>query len=82
MLTQKYLKELLHYDSKTGVFTWIASETRIKNKIGKRAGHLNGAGRRCIWIYFDCIFPMLRRLRLWHHRQSGIASCTGTPEKQ
>ena len=39
MLTQKELKELLHYNPDTGVFTWLVS--RGRNKAGNVAGHVS-----------------------------------------
>jgi hypothetical protein len=42
MLTQKILKELLHYFPDTGDFTWLA--TRGKARVGAKAGYLSKAG--------------------------------------
>lgn len=48
MLTQSRLKELLHYDVNTGIFTRI--KRRNGCKLNKRAGNLNDNGYRCICI--------------------------------
>jgi len=46
MLTQERLKELLHYDPDTGVFTWLVSKGR--GKAGSEAGTLNKIGYRIL----------------------------------
>jgi hypothetical protein len=49
-LTQEKLKEALHYDPVTGIFTWIRN--RIGHKAGTQAGYLNPAGYRSICINY------------------------------
>lgn len=49
MLTQSRLKQLLHYDPDTGVFTWLANRGR-KAKTGGMAGSINTCGHRQIKI--------------------------------
>lgn len=46
-MTQQKLKKYLHYNPITGIFTWIARETRT-DLIGTRAGSLNINGYRNI----------------------------------
>ena len=51
-MTQEELKALLHYDSITGIFTWIVSGK--KRKIGTRAGHVQKLhGYRVIGINYQ-----------------------------
>lgn len=67
-LTQKQLKELLHYDPDTGIFTWAISRRGFKK--GKVAGNINSIGYRRIyinkksylahrlaWLYMEGYFP-------------------------
>lgn len=50
-LTQAHVKELLHYDPDTGVFTWIKKLTPLSRiLIGSIAGSINGNGYRHICI--------------------------------
>jgi len=49
MITQKQLKEVLHYNPDTGVFTRIKYKGG-KNKQGDEAGCINGLGYRTISI--------------------------------
>ncbi len=69
ILFQERLKELLHYDPATGVFTWKVSSSR-KIKIGDIAGSLNPNGylyigvngkvyiaHRLSWVYIHGALP-------------------------
>lgn len=41
MLTAVRLREMLHYDSASGHFTWISAPAGRKSLIGRRAGYFN-----------------------------------------
>ena len=49
ILAQKELKELLHYDPETGIFTWLVSPSS-KVKAGSIAGHVHLNGYRYIQV--------------------------------
>jgi hypothetical protein len=68
MLTQERLKELLHYNPETGIFTWRVCRQAIKN--GSVAGTVNGRhyvqivldrriylAHRLAWLYMRGAFP-------------------------
>lgn len=69
MLTQKRLKELLHYDPLTGVFTWLIPQ-RNKLCLGDAAGFVHLGYRiikilgvqyqahRLAWIYMTGVWPI------------------------
>lgn len=74
MLTQERLKELLHYNPETGIFTWLKN-TR-GHKISDPVGHLDSQGyvqiklqtissykifhaHRLAWLYMRGAFPSM-----------------------
>lgn len=50
MITAERLRQVLHYDPETGLFTWREKIAR-KVVVGRRAGHINAAGYRLIGIF-------------------------------
>jgi hypothetical protein len=70
MLSQSRLKELLHYDPATGVWTWLVDRPGKGAKVGDHPAHLEGSGylqfsvdgrnyRSCrlAWLYMTGEWP-------------------------
>jgi hypothetical protein len=53
LLTQELLKEKLHYDKDTGIFTWTDSKLNAHKMRNKEAGTINSTGYRHIKITLD-----------------------------
>lgn len=81
MLTQEYLKELLHYDPLTGIFVWIACRLNGK-KSGEVAGWIdngyvkisidnkNYRAHRLAWLYVYGVWPTKHIDHRDHHRSN------------
>jgi hypothetical protein len=70
MITQVELKEFLHYEPTTGIFTWLVSPTYSRVKVGDTAGTLQSTGynyiqikgraykvHRLAWFYVYGVWP-------------------------
>lgn len=68
MITTDRLRELLHYDAETGVFTWLAPRPRARigevaggsHSLGYRRIRLDGVDHYChrlAWLYVHGVMP-------------------------
>jgi hypothetical protein len=64
LLTQELLKEKLHYDKDTGIFTWTDSKLNSASMRNKEAGCISKSGYRSIAMRFDGKFTNFYAHRL------------------
>ena len=80
-LTQARLKELLHYDPVTGIFTWITRKAQ-RIHVGDVAGWANGKGYLKVEIdgrgYFLHNLAWLYMTGEWPARQVDHKNCVGS----
>lgn len=71
MITQDFLKTIIHYNPLTGKFIWIKTNPKSNKKPGDKAGHLHkktgyisitidrkwNASHRLAWLYMTGNFP-------------------------
>ena len=63
-MTQKRLKELVHYDKKTGIITSLVH--RQKSPVGTQLGTINKGGYSVCWID-KTLIPSVRLAFLYEH---------------
>lgn len=89
MLTQARLKEVLKYDRKTGVFTWLKCGKGHPNRKQSAAGCLSGKyqrirvdgvlyhAHRLAWLYVHGVWPHhVDHRRGGHNRLRNLRECT------
>jgi hypothetical protein len=76
MITQEQLKQVLHYDPRTGIFTWL--ESYRSTRIGQEAGNVSGRYRyitiggvrhlahRLVYLYMTGAFPSWPYVQIDH----------------
>ena len=63
IITQEYLRQILHYDPETGIFTWLKTMPPRARK-GAVAGHVAKNGRPIIGLHQKCYYSY-RLAWLW-----------------